>query len=54
MSSYFPIPNNKILDSKNSLEIKSSITVFNYPNNALLKNIKRSYQDIYYYIYFQI
>ena len=52
MSSYFPIPNNKILDSKNSLEIKSSITVFNYPNNALLKNIKRSYQDIYYYIYY--
>ena len=52
MGSYFPIPNNLKIISKENLIIKSSITVFNYPNNSLLKNINKKREDIFYCIYF--
>tara|TARA_B100000886_G_C20392190_1_gene478757 strand:- start:406 stop:1245 length:840 start_codon:yes stop_codon:yes gene_type:complete len=52
MGSYFPIPNDLRIESKENLIIKSSITVFNYPNNSLLKNINKRREDIFYCIYF--
>ena len=52
MSSYFPIPNNFEISSNKDLSIESSITVFNYPNNSLLRNINKKKDKIYYYVYF--
>ena len=52
MSSYFPIPNNFQICTRNDLSIESSITVFNYPNNSLLRNINKKRDKIYYYVYF--
>ena len=52
MSSYFPIPNNFEISSNNDLIIESSITVLNYPNNSLLRNINKKKDKIYYYVYF--
>ena len=52
MSSYFPIPNNIDLNSEKGLIIKSSIKVFNYPNNASLKALnKAKKEDIFFSLY---
>lgn len=52
MTSYFPIPNNFKCVSRGDIVIKSSLTIFNYPNNFLLRNSKNKKQDIYFYIYY--
>ncbi len=52
MSSYYPIPNDILISKKENIYIKSSIKVFNYPNNArykLLKNINK--KDIFFSLY---
>ena len=54
MSSYFPIPNNFQICTRNDLSIESSITVFNYPNNSLLRNINKKRNKIYYFADFKI
>ena len=35
-----------------NLFVESSITVFNYPNNSLLRNLKKNHHDLFYYVYF--
>ena len=52
MSSYFPIPNELQISSKDQLTIKTSITVSNFPNNCLFKNIKKAKKEIFYCIYY--
>ena len=52
-SSIFPIPPDFSLDNKSKLFVRSSLTLINYPNNCLLKNLKRNenFDDIFYSIY---
>ena len=54
MSSYYPLPNNYELSNNDDLVIKSSLTVFNYPNNSLLKNVDKHKKNIFFYIYYLI
>ena len=51
MPSYFPLPINFPLENKNT-KVKSSITVFNYPNNFQINpNIESFKKDIYFCLY---
>ena len=54
MSSYYPIPNDYKLPNHRNLIIRSSITLFNYPNNSLLKNKDKYKKNIFFYIYYLI
>ena len=53
MSSYFPIPNDFIINFKNKkLKVYSSINLFNFPNNSSSKALKESEKkDIFYSLY---
>jgi len=53
MSSYFPIPNNFLVSSRDKTHVKCSLKLFNYPNNVSSKAINNSFKkkDIFFSIY---
>tara|TARA_B100000886_G_scaffold296523_1_gene223788 strand:+ start:46836 stop:47678 length:843 start_codon:yes stop_codon:yes gene_type:complete len=52
MTSYFPIPKNYKCISQGNITVKSSLTIFNYPNNCLMRNSQINKKDIFFYIYY--